>query len=1549
MTIATAGALLPLTHPQKRIWYIEQLYPGTTIHHICGTARMPGPVDEERLSRAVELVLRRHASLRIRLTMKDGEVFQTIHPPVPPHIPTFDCRHSRYPEQALQDWLDQAIRQPFELLSSELFQFAIFRTGRGETGLLVKIHHLIFDGWSTQLFTQALSSCYAELADSEAEAGGLPEMTDMTYIELLDKEQAYLASPRMERDRNYWLEQFQEVPSLPFRDSPDWRKGGRWSMELPAELAVRTLKWTQEAGTSLHELFGLVLQLGMHSTYEVDELTLGVPVYNRSTREEKAAIGMYVSTMPMRCNVSLEASAMQQLKQLRRQFKRGYLHQKYPYDLLVRQLRDRLPEGEGLFQVCLNTYIFNPHEQLGDSPLLSEELYKGEQLYPLELIVKNWGEGQIRLDLDYKLSLFTRKQIASFGLQLVALLEQVLEQPNAPLHVLMEEADKRIDESSQSPAHRTVIESLIASAEQAPSRIALRDGERMLTYSQLLQQIQAMADWLVAHGVSRGDRVALYSEHRLESVIATWAVLWLGAAYVPMDVRHPAGRIADVLSDSECVVIVADRELPEEAMRTISASVLRVDEWCSPSRATNTAHFKVLAQPEDLAYLIYTSGSTGKPKGVMVEHGSLHAYATWATERYLRDESDIFALYSSPAFDLTVTSMFAPLVAGAGIAIYRQPSDTASVLPAILAEARATVIKLTPAHLALLSEAPPVRTPVHTLIVGGEALHASLAKSASEALGGPRVYNEYGPTEATVGCMIHLFDSRSDQEVDVPIGEAAAHARLYLIDVDGKQPAIGSPGELCVAGTGVARGYRGRAELTAERFVPEPGYPNSRMYRTGDLALLDHNGVYRYLGRIDDQIKLSGYRIEPGEIERQLQRQPGVKEAAVVSVGLAGGSPTLLAFVTGVAGMQEDVLRQQLGEQLPAYMVPARIIRLEALPLTPSGKVDRRTLVEREVTLGKHAQGTLYPGHRSTEATGSSGLETLLTLARALLRNDSLGEQDDFYREGGDSIKAIQLSSRLQEAGWLLQPSDVLEAASFAAMAERMTAASSAPGDSLPVEGRLGLPPIGAWFVQREFPIPQYWNQSVLLRLDTQVTPVMAEEALTRLVRHHDALRLNVDRSDEGTIVGLRYNPEHLQRRFIMSRHDLSAVSGGELDVAIREAAIRCKRSFDLDQGLLFAACWLELGERGRRLLLTAHHLVVDAVSWLILTSDLEQLLEAMRQGSRPELPAKSDSYADWSGALETRAAALGPRDISYWEEWQSVQTASGEPASRRVAKKESNGGPALQMTPRDIEVAMGPVDGEAWLETPETALWLGEANRPYRTEPTELLLAALAGALLNKSNGLTGKTLVIQMERHGREPLPGAQDLTRTVGWFTTLYPLPLLCSELQGLSLANVELDVNQQHQMEQAIVHVKERIRSVPRQGIDYGIARYLRDNEAFARQPEPGVMFNYLGELSTGGAGKLLELADEATGPDSHPGNGAACDIEALAWTVSGRLYLKVRVDQGVSADASALAANWREQLHQVLEHCTRAKEGRFTKTDFETVELSQDELEGLFHE
>ena len=1545
MTIATAGALLPLTHPQKRIWYIEQLYPGTTVHHICGTALMPGTVNVERLGRAVELVLSRHTALRIRLTMKEGEVFQSIHPPVPPHIPTFDCRHSRYPEQVLQEWLEQAIRQPFELLSNELFQFAIFRTGRGETGLFVKIHHLIFDGWSTQLFTQALSSSYAELADSEAEAGGLPEITDMTYIELLDKEQAYLASSRMERDRNYWLEQFQEVPLLPFRDSPDWRKGGRWSMELPAELAVRTLQWTQEAGTSLHELFGLVMQLGMRCSYEVEELTLGVPVYNRSTREEKAAIGMYVSTMPIRCKLNPEVSALQQLKLLRRQFKRGYLHQKYPYDLLVRQLRDKLPEGEGLFQVCLNTYIFNPHEQLGESPLVSEELYKGEQLYPLELIVKNWGEGQIRLDLDYKLSLFTRQQIASFGLQLVALLEQVIAQPHAPLHELMEGTHKRIDESPQSPSHRTVIESLIAHAGQAPSRIALRDGERVLTYRELLQQIQSMADWLATHGVGRGDRVALYSEHRLESVIATWAVLSLGAAYVPMDVRHPTGRIADVLSDSECVVILADRELAEAALGDAPTSVLRVDEWCSPSGETDTTRFNVLAQPEDLAYLIYTSGSTGKPKGVMVEHGSLHDYATWAAERYLRDESDVFALYSSPAFDLTVTSMFAPLVAGAGIVIYRQPSDMASVLPAILAEGRATVIKLTPAHLALLSEAPPVRTPVHTLIVGGEALNAALARSASEALGGPRIYNEYGPTEATVGCMIHLFDSRSDQEADVPIGEAAAHARLYLIDADGKQPPIGSPGELCVAGTGVARGYRGLSELTAERFVPEPGYPHSRMYRTGDLVLLDHNGVYRYLGRIDDQIKLSGYRIEPGEIERQLQRQQGIREAAVVPSGLAEGSPILLAFVTGDAGMQEDVLREQLGEQLPAYMVPARIMRVEALPLTPSGKVDRRALAEREVTTGKNAQGTLHPVNQRAEATGSSGLKTLLTIASSLLRNDGLGEQGDFYREGGDSIKAIQLSSRLQEAGWLLQPSDVLEAASFAAMAQRMTAASMAPGDSSPVEGRLGLPPIAAWFVRREFPEPQYWNQSVLLRVDTQVTPAMAEEALTRLVRHHDALRLNVNRSDEGAVVGLHYNSDSLQRRFTISRHDLSAVSGGEQDAAIREAAIRCKRSFDLDHGLLFAACWLELGDRGRRLLLTAHHLVVDAVSWLILTSDLEHLLEAMRQGRRPELPAKSASYADWSLALETRAAALGPRDVSYWEEWQGVPTvvgtSDGRPASDMNSKTTSDSGGAETL-------AVGPIDGEAWLGAPETALWLGEANRPYRTEPAELLLAALAGALLDINNGLTGDTLVIQMERHGREPLPGAQDLTRTVGWFTTLYPLPLLSSELEGLRLAKVEPGANQ-HLVEQAIVHVKERIRSVPRQGIDYGIARYLSDNEAIGCQPEPRVMFNYLGELSTGGAGRLLELADEATGPDSHPGNGAACDVEALAWTVSGRLYLKVRVAQSVSADAYALAASWSEQLQQVLEHCTRAKEGRFTKTDFETVELSQDELEGLFHE
>jgi|GEM_PF-5358539 len=1610
--------LLPLTHPQKRIWYIEQLYPGTSVHHIGGIAWIKGAVNEDRLRLAVEHVLRRHAALRIRLTMVGDEVYQYIHPPVKPAIPVFDYRHSRHPQQTLERWLETRMRQRFELLSGKLYQLAILYTPGGQCGLFVKIHHLIFDGWSTRLFTQELIRCYEAMSP---ESAGLTDDEDTTYLDLWGKEQAYLASPRMARDREYWLTACDQPPQLPWRDSPSWRKGGRRTVPLPQALAARALQWVDEHGYSLHELFGMMLQLAMREAFGVTDYIVGVPVYNRTTTAEKSAIGMYTSTMPIRCRLESSETALGQLRQLRRAFKRGYLHQRYPYDLLMPQLRDRLEDGEALFQVCLNTYVFNPHEELETGELRSEELYKGEQLYPLELIVKNWHSGQVQLELDYKLALFTGEQMGRFGATLLALLDRFLTLPDAGVAELTAGLvdDPTGQRSDGLAMHRSVVDAFIAQTAVTPERVAVRDGGIALTYGELRSWSFDLRTQLASAGVRRGELVGLYSEHRLSSVAAIWAILESGAAYVPMDIRHPAGRIADVLTDSGCALVLADRELPDAATGGAAVQVLRIDQWereriaelaGSPdgrSQADGMTEScpdaKTQPTADDLAYVIYTSGSTGKPKGVMVEHGSLLAYADWAAERYMRDASDVFALYSSPAFDLTVTSVFAPLLRGGSIDIYRQDEGAASVLTEIVAAARATVIKLTPAHLALLAESPTPQTPapqtpLHTLIVGGEALGAALARSAAEALGGVRVFNEYGPTEATVGCMIHLFDSARDQQHDVPIGEAAPHARLYLLDEQG-EPVIEPDrvGELYIAGVGVARGYLGRPELTAERFLPEPGYPGARMYRTGDLARRDERGQLRYLGRSDEQLSLNGYRIEPAEIEQRLQELPGVREAAVVLSASEQGPLRLVACVSGDAELSGELLRQAAAERLPSYMVPTQIAVLETMPLTPSGKLDRRAL------LAQAAQQRPSGGPTTVRLVAETAVapvreQALLQAARELLREPGLHAGDDFYRIGGDSIKAIQLSSRLQEAGWLLSPSEVLGAATLGAMAERMTPLERVAVAEPPQQGELPLTPIAAWWLEQRLPEPDYYTQSVLLTVDERVSAAMAEEALTRLVRHHDALRL------QATPGGLRYSDDSLGRCLLMSQHELTGLTVEAQDAAITAASIACKQGFSLEAGPLFAACWLELGARGQRLLLTAHHLVVDAVSWLILTEDLERLLEAMLQGRRPELPAKSASYAAWARALRERARTLRDEDVACWladrEEAISAPLVSPpEPAGEPCDVASMDGETATQLalprttepadepplaTVRDVNTAerydsrwqpggvepkdrelrdREPSSAERWLSPVETVDLLGDANLAYRTEPSELLLTALAIALAHEGWTSNRSRLVIEVERHGREPIVGSLDLTRTVGWFTSLYPLPLELGGADGLPLpepasqTRQESDSSEERQSagedaewEQAIVHVKRRSRSIPHGGIDYGIARYLSGSvDAQRLISGADAVFNYIGELRPGGAGRLIALAGEYTGPDVHPANASPEGVEALAWISEGRLCLTIRLGAGGATAAERLAERWGAELLRLLGHCLRAETGRFVAADFETVQLSEDELEGLFHD
>ncbi|ARU60822.1 hypothetical protein CBW65_06735 [Tumebacillus avium] len=1489
-----------LTHPQKRIWYLEKINPNTAMHNIGGTLRVRASLDYELLAEAVRHLQRQQQSLRIRLVEEHGDAAQSAVEGAEQEIPFFDFSREEDPEAAYQRWLEEEFARPFELAGGLLCHFATFRLSAAEGGVLAKFHHLIADGWSIKVAVEGVLANYTRLQQGEPAAD-----ETHAYTDFLEREQAYLQSERCQKDRAYWTELFADLDGLAhLRKSAADTAGSRLAFDLEGAASEAIRAFCEQARCSYNTFFTALMLIYLNRTTGQEDLVLGVPVLNRSGQKEKAILGMFTSTMPFRAQVPDAGTFLEFLRAVDKQLRNCLLHQRYPYDLLAQDLELKRNGYDSLFQVCVNYYNNSFRNDFGGSKAELYEMYSGHQTYALQLVVKEWSDsGQITLAYDYKLADYTAEQIAQMHRHLLGLALQVANQPQEEvgrLQLLTEQELQEIaawnDTAAPYPKEQTIAELFAQQAARTPDRIAVCDGERTLTYRELDEQANSLAHTLRQKGVGPSVLVGLLAEHSPEMLVGLFAVLKAGGAYVPLDPESPVERNQTILADAapELVLSNCRERLP----------LHWPGEWIDLQEAANYAPDSTAPEkpsgPHDPVYVIFTSGSTGKPKGTVIEQQGLVNYVWWAKRAYIRHEDEAFALYSSLAFDLTVTSIFTPLLSGNPVLIYRDDQPE-FVLYRLLRENRTQILKLTPAHLALLQDFDASGSVLKRLIVGGEALKTSVARQAEELFAGVEIYNEYGPTEAVVGCMIHRFDAEADRGADVPIGRPIANAGIHILDRQMQPQPPGAAGELYISGDGLARGYLNRPDLTAERFVTAPG-SSTRLYRTGDRAKRSANGDIEYLGRLDHQVKINGYRIELGEIESLLLAHPGVQEAAVLDLEQEDGRRFLCAYVAADPGIAPLQLRQHLSRSLPSAVIPAQFVAVERLPLTRNGKIDRAALP---------TPASITPAGQAAAQDVSQLQQEVLAIYRRVLGAPDMGLDDLFYSMGGDSIKAIQIAAKLPELGYTVKVKDLLGCETVRELSALLEqhAASHFADQSLRT-GEVGITPIQSWFGDQNFAAPGYYNQSLFLTLKQRVERQEIERALHALVVRHDALRLTVAPATGA----LFYNELHATPHLSVAVTNLSGLTQEGQHKLIGEQALASKSSFDLSADLLLAACLFERSDAPQQLLLTAHHLVVDGVSWRILLGDFVTALEHIRAGQPVELPPKTHGMQEWAEALAAYARQDSLlQETPYWE--QALQPVRPFPV-------DFDHGEHLVEHSNTIGVAL-PAD--------VTSLLLSAANDPYSTKPHELIIAALAAALGTFSGG---DAVLLELEGHGREEL-GELDLSRTVGWFTTMFP---------------VRLPVHGGDTREQ-IRAVKETLRRVPHNGFGYGVLRHLTDELQAAHQPPQPIRFNYLGDFDASFDNEWLAWsggADETS--ESAPQNALTALLDINAYVAKGQLHMAVTYSRHHFQDATAerLLAGIREELQKVLDHCTKKGDDvEFTPSDFELAELSQDLLDDLF--
>lgn len=1400
-------------------------------YHNVNSWHVRAPCDGECLRAAVQRLIDRHPTLRASFDLTGySEPLQLIHREVEAALEVVDLRDldGQETERAVDRFLRLQNQTLLDLGHPPLLRFHVHLRTDDSFQFTLTEPHSLSDGWSTANNLVEIFRVYSALLAGEDPV--LPPAPPVSYNWFVRMEREALAS---EETQAFWRDRVEDcvvtrLPRWPATLRPDAEaQEYKLYFTLDRRLVAGLRRFARRAEVPLKSVvYGAHLKAVSLVSGERDLLT-GLVFNGRPEIPGGTEVrGLFLNTLPFRFVVGDE-SWIELIQRVFREETEILPHRRYPLAELQRR-----GGGDALPEIAFGYLNFHAVRPIAESAMVGIEPYpQGDRSvthFPLMVVFELSPSDPtlMRVVMDYDVEEICEEQIRDLFELYVRVLEPLASVPERrhgastllpPGH---RESLEALNDSGRWAGSGSSFPLLLArQTERAPGRLAMIDGARQLSYRELLRRTRRLARRLAELGVGPEIRVGVSVERGPELLVAVLAVLEAGGVFVPIDPALPEERLRYQLMDSgaDLLVVRGGWTVPGGFQGT----VLDVGAHAGPDGGDEPpGGAGAEIDPESAAYLIYTSGSTGRPKGVTVSHRALAGYLLWAASEYL-EEGGRVPLHSSVAFDLAITSLLCPLVAGATIEVVPETPGGEALVDRLSNGPGFSMLKLTPTHLDLLRETlPPERAALacRTLVIGGEALYAD---SVAHWWGGDppvRIVNEYGPTEATVGCTVQDVAGYPVDGGAVPIGKPIPGARTWIADSFLQPAPVATPGELCIGGGGLARGYHRRPALTAERFVPDPfsGVPGARLYRSGDRAVLRPDGPLVFLGRRDRQVKLRGHRVELEEIEAALCALPGVTDAAVDLREGRRGEPALAAFVVREpgSGLEETRLREELSRKLPEAMVPASYTFLEELPRSASGKLDRQALPAgtESSTAAPDA-----PGHRAPRTEEE---RILAEIWCEILGREEVGLDQNFFQLGGDSISALLSISKAKEAGLELTSRQLFQnptLEALAAVAER--AGWEEPGEGVAATGPAPLVPVQRWFFERAGHDPHHFNQAILLRLTGAESrdPAVLERVIHLLVRRHDALRSRFFREDGEWRQVVCPEPDGEASPRVFLRIDLSRLGGERRSTALQGAVAALHRSFDLAVGPLLRAAYVDLGaDTEPRLFLVAHHLVVDGVSWRILLDDLRTAYRQTARGGAVSLPPKTAPFRQFAlGVAELARSPALDADREFWLRPPPTPLAG---------------------IPRDFGTGLDDVWSGRTLSgriEPEVArLLLSEAAPAWGASVDELLLSALIRSL---AEWLGPGFLRIDLEGHGRDRLLEDLDVSRTVGWFTALHPLDLeLRSDMEPGETVRV----------------VRDALARFPHRGASYGVLRYLGEDgarAAFRDRPEAELSFNYFGQL------------------------------------------------------------------------------------------------------
>ena len=1509
---------LPLSFAQQRMWFLYQMDSQNPAYNECPAIRLTGNLNIDILEQSLNAIIQRHEILRTTFPMVEGKPIQKIAPFLKVNLLKVELKD--LPIEKVEEIVAQELQKPFDLTQSPLLRFTLFDLGYEDYILVPVIHHIIIDGWSKGILFKELSSFYqALLSNSTASLPKLP----IQYADFAVWQRQWLQGEVLANQLNYWKKQLAAAPPLlelptdkPRPPIPSFR-GSSICFKIDSDVTEKLKSLSQKSGVTLFMTLLATLNTLLFRYSSQKDILVGTPTANRNRQEIEPLIGFFVNTLVMRNSLEGNLSFSELLQQVRNVVLESYANQDVPFEQVVDGLQiERSLSYNPLFQVMFA--LQNTPLTALDIPGLRVKSMAVENVrvkFDLTLILEEIETDQgtyLEGYWEYNGDLYTAERITRLMGHFQTLLKGIVKNPQQKVGELplLTDPEKQqiLVEWNQTQVpyqdHQCIHQLFEEQVAKNPDAVAVIYEQECLTYQQLNQKANQLAHYLQSLGIKTEELVGVCVERSPLIIIGILGILKAGAAYLPLDPSYPPNRLIYMVEDSGVSVVLTQEKLANTLQLENLQKVYLDQDWPIISQQSSDPPVSE-TQAKNLAYVIYTSGSTGKPKGVLLAHKGVCNLATQQRKIFNIKAQSRVLQFASFSFDASVWEIFMALGSGATLVM----GDSDSLLPGenllnLLKKQKITIATLPPSALAVMptDELPDLQS----LIVAGESSSADLLKKWCQ---NRHVFNAYGPTESTVCTTIALI---KDPQEKPPIGKPLGNFQVYILDPCLNPVPIGINGELYIGGEGLAKGYLGQPELTNSKFISNPfnDDPASRLYKTGDIVRYLADGNIDFMGRIDHQIKIRGFRIELGEIETVLSQHPQVQEGIVIAREDELGVKRLSAYVIPVTQqLTRQELRQFLQDKLPNYMVPAFLMLLDSFPLTPNGKVDRRALPIPEIDLHE-LENYIAP---------STDTETILAqIWQSVLGRERISIHDNFFELGGDSIIGIQIVAKANQAGLGITPKQLF---SHQTIAQLATVTEKAPVTQIMqdlVSGQVPLTPIQQWFFEQNLPELHHFNQSVFLEVPAHLQPDLLKPAIAKLLYHHDALRLRfVHKQGQWQ----QYHSDDWES-FGFEVMDLSLLSSGEQLTTMAEISEVQQRSLNLEKGPLISVVFFQLGDAGR-LLIIIHHLVVDGVSWRIFLEDLLTSYHQLETGKPLELPLKTSSFKHW--AEEIQNYAQNPEHKSYLDYWlkQDFPSIPHLPLDYQTDIKSNTVAHA-----RTVSFTLG---------EEQTRLLLQDVPQAYNTQINDVLLTALVQAFARWTGFCD---LVIDIEGHGRENVINSLSLSRTIGWFTSIFPVIL--------TLKNID------HPGE-CLKSVKEQLRQIPNRGVDYGIGYYLNPDLTIQSRlrsyPKPEISFNYLGQFTRPQIGSVdWKFSKEASG-SIHSPLGQRCHLIAInGLVVDGKLEMEWQYSENFHQKTTIenLANAYQESLEILINHCLSG-DGGYTPSDFPDADLNQAELDELLLE